>query len=296
MPSSLHEVLVEMFCARPALATELLAGPLAVTLPDHDTTRVEPATFTDLPSIEYRADTVVVLASGQVPVLAVIVEVQLNRDAEKRWTWPIYLAGVRRRLRCPAVLLVVCLDPAVARWCATPIALGPGATVTPLVLGPQLVPVVTEPADAARAPELAVLSAIAHGGDPARGGRVLDALLGAFGAIDPDRAALYCDVVLAALPAAASRYLEALVTATYEYQSEFARRYVAEGEAVGRAEGQTVGRAEGEARAVLAVLEARGIGVTDEVRARITGCRDLDQLDGWVRRAVTVDSAHDLFA
>lgn len=273
------------------LATELLAGPLAVPLPDHDSTRVEPAAFTELPAPEYRADTVVVLTAAQAPVLAVIVEIQLNRDPAKRWTWPIYLAGLRGRLRCPAVLLVVCLDPTVARWCAIPIELGPGATLAPLVLGPQLVPVVTDPAHAARAPELAVLSAIAHGGDPARG-LVLDALLGAFAAVAPDRAALYCDIVLAALPAAAGRYLEALVTATYEYQSEFARGYVAEG----RAEGEAAGRAEGEARAVLAVLEARGVDVADEVRARITGCSDLDQLDAWVRRAATAASAQDLFA
>jgi hypothetical protein len=63
---------------------------------------------------------------------------------------------------------------------------------------------------------------------------------------------------------------------TYEYQSDFAKRYVAqgeargraEGEARGRAEGEARGRAEGEARGVLTVLAARGIAVPDDVRAR----------------------------
>ncbi|MGH3612156.1 MAG: hypothetical protein ACRDRK_05995 [Pseudonocardia sp.] len=97
--------------------------------------------------------------------------------------------------------------------------------------------------------------------------------------------------VLAALPDAAQRYLEGLVaTGTYEYQSDFARRYFSRG----KAEGEAKGKAEGEAKAVLAVLDARGIDVP--ARARIAECSDIDQLDTWERRAVTVDSVHDLFA
>ena len=42
-----------------------------------------------------------------------------------------------------------------AAWAAKPIRLGPGSVVTPLALGPDLVPVVTDAAQAAAAPELA---------------------------------------------------------------------------------------------------------------------------------------------
>lgn len=203
----------------------------------------------------------------------------------------MYLTNLRGRLLCPTILLVVCVDAAIARWCATPIEIGhPGARVTPLVLGPDRMPVVNDRAEAARVPELAVLSAVAHGADPDHRD-VLTALLGAFAAIDPDRAALYYDVVLAVLPEAASRYLEELVTATYEYQSEYARRYFFQG----RAEGEAAGRAEGEAAAVIAVLDARGVVIPDDIRIRVVGCRDLDQLDTWVRRAATASSAQDLF-
>jgi hypothetical protein len=76
-----------------------------------------------------------------------------------------------------------------------------------------------------------------------------------------------------------------------EYQSDFVRRFVLKG----RAEGMAWGMAEGMARAVLAVLEARGIAVPDDARARITECSDLDQLETWVRRAVTAASMRDLF-
>jgi hypothetical protein len=113
---------------------------------------------------------------------------------------------------------------------------------------------------------------------------VLNALLSALSRVEPDLADLYCDLVLAALPRAAQRYLEELMAAgTYEYQSDFARRYFSQGKAEGRAE------------AVLAVLEARGIEVPAAARARIVECSDPDQLDSWIRLAATAESVHALF-
>ncbi|MGH3614289.1 MAG: hypothetical protein ACRDRK_17210 [Pseudonocardia sp.] len=289
MPSGLHEALVEMFRYRPSLAAELLGDALGMDLPAYQQVRVESGELTDLAPTEYRADVVVVLSAAESAVLAVVVEAQLGRDRDKRWSWPVYLATLRARLRCPTVLLVVCVEAATAAWCATPIELGhPGWALSPLVLGPDRVPVVTDVDEAGRVPELAVLSAMAHGSHPDRD-KVLHALLGALAAVDQERATLYSDVVLAALPVAARRYLEALMTTrTYEYQSDFVRRYVFQGRAEGRAEGKAV--------AVLTILDARGIDVPEDARTRITGCFDLDQLDTWVRRAVTANSIHDLFA
>jgi hypothetical protein len=56
------------------------------------------------------------------------------------------------------------------------------------------------------------------------------------------------------------------------------------------------GKAEGKTQAVLAVLEARGLRVSDEQRATIVGCADLDELERWVRKAVTVKTTGALFA
>jgi hypothetical protein len=53
--------------------------------------------------------------------------------------------------------------------------------------------------------------------------------------------------------------------------------------------------ARGEARAVLAALDARGIEVPDPVREDILGCTDLNQLDTWIRYAVTASKVQDLF-
>jgi hypothetical protein len=46
-------------------------------------------------------------------VLGIVIEVQLQRDDRKRFTWPVYVAGLRARLECPACLLVVTPSDAV---------------------------------------------------------------------------------------------------------------------------------------------------------------------------------------
>jgi hypothetical protein len=300
MPSYEHEVLVEMFRDQPALAAELLTDQFGVSVPVFEQARISAADLTDLAPTEYRADAVVTLTVGDRPVLGVVVEVQLSDDGHKRWAWPPYVANLYARLKCPVELLVVSPDPAAAAWCRTPIAVnGSGFVLTPQVFGRAEVPVVTDPELARRQPELAVLSAMAHGERSGQQG-VFEALLAALEVVDHSHAKMYADFVLMALPAAVRGYLEVFMTTmAYRYQSDFARRYYAEGEAKGeakgKAEGEAKGKVEGEARAVLAVLDARGIEVSDPVREDITSCTDLDQLDIWIRRAATADKVQDLF-
>ncbi|HVR96833.1 MAG TPA: hypothetical protein VMW27_09475 [Thermoanaerobaculia bacterium] len=71
----------------------------------------------------------------------------------------------------------------------------------------------------------------------------------------------------------------------YEYQSDFAKKYVAQGRAEGRAEGRTEGRTEEAARAVLMVLQARGVAVPDAVRERILAQKDPERLEHWLEKA-----------
>ncbi|MBI4703961.1 MAG: hypothetical protein HY744_22870 [Deltaproteobacteria bacterium] len=59
-------------------------------------------------------------------------------------------------------------------------------------------------------------------------------------------------------------------------------------------QGEARGRAEGRADAVLTVLAARGIGVPEQIRARLLGCGDLAELDRWLARAATCSSAEEL--
>jgi hypothetical protein len=281
MPSLSHEALVTLFRNRPALAPELLRQALAVQLPAYSEVRIDSAELSQLVPPGYHADLVVLLVEGR-PVLAIVVEVQLGLDERKRFTWPLYQAGLRANLECPACVLVVTPYAEVAEWASSVIETGPTTTFRPLVLGPKAVPVVTNRSIAEAVPELAVLSAMAHGaGDPETAAKIGFAALGASLGLDDERALLYSDLIRVSLADAARKALEALMASMqgYEYQSEFHRR----------------AEAETRAQAVLEILEARDIALTLEQREQIGSCSDLDTLRKWVKRAATIWTADELF-
>jgi hypothetical protein len=66
--------------------------------------------------------------------------------------------------------------------------------------------------------------------------------------------------------------------------------------AEGRAEGQAKGEIDGFARAIVAVLAARGVPVSDETRAHIEACRDASTLSRWIARATAAASAEEVIA
>ncbi|WP_437905368.1 hypothetical protein WME95_44870 [Sorangium sp. So ce327] len=294
MPSVTHEALVELFKNRPTLAAEMLHDALGHPVPTFTEARVETSDLTEIVPSDRRADVVVVLLVGeqQRPAMAIVVEVQLGVDPDKPYVWPVYVTQTRARHRCPTQLLVVTINAAMARWSARPIDTGHlGWALTPLVLGPQGVPVVTDAEQAKAAPEVAVLSAMAHGQSEAAEAIGL-AFLAAADELDEERRAVYGDLVLSSLNAAARRKLEAMMKSGYQFQSEFARSYVAKG----REEGMREGTLKTKAQAVLAVLEARGLEVPVEVRERVLASTDLDELDRWIRRAAVVSDARELLA
>ena len=245
---------------------------------------MESGDLTEHKPTEYRADAVVTLLAEGKAVLAVIIEVQRAEDKDKRWTWPAYVGTLRARRRCPVVLLVICPEAQIATWCRRPIRLGhPGLVLTPLVLGPEETPVITDSREAVANPLLTVLSAMVHGAD-ADGEKVFATLLGALAHFEKDLAQEYIDEVIAVLPQEARELLEAMVaTEVREWKSEFFRRHVRQGEA------------QGMARALLRMLSSRGIYVPEDARTRIVECTDQDQLDTWVDRAATANSIDDLF-
>jgi hypothetical protein len=133
--------------------------------------------------------------------------------------------------------------------------------LTPPVLGREAVPVITDLAEAARRPELAVRSAMAHG-ESEQGAAIAAAVLPAVRALDDERARFYGDLVLNSLNDAARSALETMMKG-YEYQSDFAKKYVALGRDQGRDEGRNEGRVEEAVRAVLTALRVRGMTVPD---------------------------------
>jgi ClpX C4-type zinc finger len=54
------------------------------------------------------------------------------------------------------------------------------------------------------------------------------------------------------------------------------------------------GKARGVARAVLVVLDTRGVAVPEAIREQILACADLTQLDTLLRRAVTATTADEV--
>lgn len=286
-PSSKHEAICEMFRSHPELAAEIVDRSLGISLPRYREARLRSETVTEDRLAELSADAVVEYWAAE-RNFAVIVEVQNDPDKDKPYSWPFYLMGLRYRLKCPVKLLVVCTSRRVAAWASRPIDLDhPGMTLRPIVLGPDQIPQVLEPDEAARSPELAVLSALAHG-HREDAGKTLESLIDAYGVLDDDHRALYHDVVSAVLPQATRHYLETLMKLkNYEYQSDFARHYFSEGKAEGAVEAV--------AKTILMVLSARGVCVSADVRDRIVGCGDLAQLEAWAQRAGVVTTAAELF-
>jgi hypothetical protein len=278
MPSQLHESHVFLFRNQPSLAAELMRRAFGVEVPVHKEVCVISADLTEVQPAEYRADLVVQLVNDA-PVLGIIVEVQLWENRRKPFVWPAYVANLRARLECPVCLLVVTPDETVARWAARPVELGGHHRFAPYVLGPSGVPEITDEAEARLNPELAVLSAMAHGKDvdAERAAEIANAAQVASVALDADRSKLYFDLILNSLSEAARQALKVMDLRKYEYQSDFARHYVAQGEASGRAS------------LILRQLTVRFGSLEDEVRSRIAAA-SIAELEEIGERLLTAHS------
>jgi hypothetical protein len=166
-------------------------------------------------------------------------------------------------------LLVITIDDAVARWAEKFIEVGPGTRCKPWVVGPSNMPAVTDLRQAA---------AIVASAD-----------------IDSDRSRLYLDLLLISLAQSAPEGFEDIVKNSlgFEYQSDFARRYVAqglaEGREEGREEGRTQGRMEGRLDVILKLLAARFGPLPEAVQTRVRGAQDA-QLDTLAERLFTAQT------
>lgn len=193
--------------------------------------------------------------------------------------------ALRAKLERDTCVFVIAPGLEVARWAAEPIRMGFNSAVFPLVVGPGGIPVITDPKRAIQAPELAVLSVMAHGkGDVETAVKVALAAAACIGTVpeDPRTGVLYSDLIEAALSEAARKAFFMLPQG-YEFQGQTAR------------ESFQKGRAAEKAADVIAFLEARGLVVSDAHRQRIVETTDLETLARWVRRAATITATDALF-
>jgi len=125
-------------------------------------------------------------------------------------------------------------------------------------------------------------------GDSKDGIAVLDAVVLALNTIAAETRHKYVHLMFATLKGAGRAHLEEIMAiGTFDFEAEYNRLREAMGEAKGEVKGI--------AKSILKVLHARGVSVPQESRERIEACKDTEQLDIWLDRAVTAKSIDDLF-
>ncbi|MFF3819876.1 hypothetical protein ACFYYD_25325 [Streptomyces bluensis] len=278
-----------IFRDEPGLFTRVLpkAGvpfpePTAIQPLDTDLTEIRP--------LARRVDTLFRVDTAEDGDFLLAVEAQGQPDPDKPNSWTYYLAHLYAKYQLPPILLVVCRDKATASWAAKPVRVGlpvhTSMAVFPLVLGPGNVPAIIDPDEATEDLPLAVFTALAHAKDPGLPA-ILDALAAAVantGGETAQRWAEFTEIGLGDTPARALwRQLMATYTPRFPGRGTLIEETFIEGEA------------KGEAKAVLRVLDRRGIEVSEPVRERIVSCTDLEVLGVWLDRSLTASKAEELF-
>jgi hypothetical protein len=144
----------------------------------------------------------------------------------------------------------------------------------------------------------AALRAAVHGGH---------ATLAAVAQLDQERRECYVDLLTAALGKVARVAMESFMSIRNPFegatQRAFDRHYrklERQEREAGRAEGIEVGRGQGletgQRNAILTIMAERGLGPSEESRARIEAETDLGVLERWMRRAVTATDEAAVFA
>ncbi|MFG1945147.1 hypothetical protein [Nonomuraea sp. NPDC048826] len=293
-----------MFADGPQLVLKILRDLLGVDLPDTPLIRRENASFNTRNSEDIASDLVFTLGPPQNIAHAVIVEIQQDQSKNPQQL-ARYAAALWLQLRCDVTVLVICPDRGTAAFYAKPIKTGlKGCCFRPHVLGPDNVPFITDPQEVAADPGMAALSLMVHG----RERKVVEAFAQGMSATSDDHATQYTEYAYSMAAPEIRRLMEEIMTSTdWPVYTPWAREHYGRGLQEGKAEGKVEGKAEGKvegkvegkaeeaARSVLLVLEARGLEVPDDARARISSCTDLARLEAWVVRAATAQTLQGMF-
>jgi hypothetical protein len=268
-----HEVPIRLFQNRPELAAELLVKTVGSTLPAYDSALSESEALTNCDPLELNCDNV-----------AVITEIQRSEDENKPYSWPMYLTNLRARLRCQVQLLVICTNEVTAKWARQLIKIGPPEFILrPNVIGPDDLLRLSADYDPREAVELLILVAATYDRGPETETIAHDLGRRLNERSEPDRGK-YTGWAFQLLSTSACEILEDQMSMTYqEYRESYAGQLELRGER------------RGQIGALLKVLEARGVQVSDSALARINDVSDEAELDRWFTRAVTVDRVEEIF-
>lgn len=138
--------------------------------------------------------------------IGIVVEVQLKPEA-------FQLASLRSRFESsPRMSVLLAGDDSIQEDCSVGSEAHhdcPGHRLEPLVVGPEGIPIILDPARAKRDPELAVLSVMAHGhGDVETAAKIAFTAATGVNELDEDTRVLYLDLIESALSAAPRKALE----------------------------------------------------------------------------------------
>jgi hypothetical protein len=238
---------------------------------------------------------VVVCRAGDRHQLGIIVEVQREKDKRKLFSWPAYQVNLRHRINAPVALIVVCPNPTVAAWAAEPIATGqPGSDFRMQVLSPANYPKFFQNSESGELAERMVLGTLIH----EKSDDIERLLIAAEAELEPlpeEIAKRYTEYMLGQLSEHPRTILEALMQQeTYPYQSKLLADRESRGEARGEARGEIRGEIRGESNALLAIIEVRGLTLSENERRVIESCNDLTRLKSWVKKSVTAPSVADI--
>jgi hypothetical protein len=271
--------------------TQRLPRDVACVVADSDLSEAAP--------VQLRADAVFLLkgAAGRLEG-AVVLEVQRDWDRRKEFTWPLYAMQTRARHECPAVVLVVALDPVVAARARRPIGLDDLTTWRARVLGPDLIPRLEDEAVVQRFPTLGILSALAHGHE-LEDFKVVKAAANGLPAssLDPEVVGYYLQVMDEAFgPALRAAMERAMQVGEVRAPGPMGQYFINQGIERGIEQGIERGRSEGIRQSLLSVLTIRKLSTTKEHLVAIEQCSDAQTLNQWMERAVVASSADEVFA
>jgi len=289
--SAEHADLINLFNRHPELAAQFIEQCGGIQLPAGCTFQVGDPVYRS----KYESDSLHLVrdAKGAV-ILAIVIETQRRIKPIKRESWPAYMWLVRALYHCECRVLVITTSKKVAAWARQPIHNGPGSVTQVSVLSPETFPRISDPREALANPGLAALSAAMYAGDPDALPIQHAALIATKDLPEAD-VLLYCSLIFRGKNLTlVNRILEDLMQQHGQQQPRQTgfRAYIAHREAL------TAARVEARARAeiLLRLLEQRGVKVAPRNRARILACQDVAQLDAWLDRVLTVQSATELFA
>jgi hypothetical protein len=320
-PSRHHEIPLVLLSERTAAARALWAAVVGRAAREGSFEQADTSV-----SLEHvrtlLADRVWLLRGARGEVVRVgVVEAQRQWDRSKPRVWGALVGALQGQYGCPVDLLVITGSQRVRRRLARPVRFG-SVTVHPhAVTSEDLAAAALGIAEASTAASLAI--AAIHVDKDILEAKHVEALVRSVTARSPDRAltAAFADALLGVAERFPSfgfhETLEALMLDLTMFEDgsimasklgrqllrEYVRRERADAEqsalaraAAERAAAERAAALRSVGRALVRVLEKRGLAPTESHRARIEACTDREVLEAWFERAFDVVKADDVFA